>query len=56
MRPRYAVQSGLDQLPDAMGLHHQTVEHVFGTLKSLTRTLEIRPEMALAILAYNMPI
>jgi hypothetical protein len=56
------MQSRLDQLSDAMGLPRQTVEHVFGTLKSwagtapfLTRTLEkVRTEMTLAVLAYNM--
>jgi len=57
-----AMQNRLDQLPDAMGLRRQTVEHVFGTLKSwagstplLTRTLEkVRTEISLAVLAYNM--
>jgi hypothetical protein len=57
-----AMQRRLDQLPDAMGLRRQTVEHVFGTLKAwagstpfLTRTLEkIRTEMSPAVLAYNM--
>ena len=56
------MQSRLDQLPNAMGLRRQTVEHVFGTLKAwagstpfLTRTLEkVRTEMSLAVLAYNM--
>jgi hypothetical protein len=57
-----AMQNRLDQLPDAMGLRRQTVEHVFGTLKAwagstplLTRTLEkVRTEISLAVLAYNM--
>ena len=56
------MQNRLDQLPDAMGLRRQTVEHVFGTLKAwagstplLTRTLEkVRTEISLAVLAYNM--
>ena len=57
-----AMQNRLNQLPDAMGLRRQTVEHVFGTLKAwagstplLTRTLEkVRTEISLAVLAYNM--
>ena len=55
------MQNRLDQLPDAMGLRRQTVEHVFGTLKAwesthlLTKTLEkVRTEMSLTVLAYNM--
>lgn len=57
-----AMQRRLDRLPDAMGLRRQTVEHVFGTLKSwagsapfLSRTLKkVRTEMSLTVLAYNM--
>lgn len=57
-----AMQQRLDQLPDAMGLRRQTVEHVFGTLKAwmgstpfLTKTLKnVRTEMSLGVLAYNM--
>jgi len=57
-----AMQTRLDQLPDAMALRRQTVEHVFGTLKAwggstpfLTRTLEnVRTEVSLAVLAYNI--
>jgi Transposase DDE domain len=57
-----AMQTRLDQLPDAMALRRQTVEHVFGTFKAwggstpfLTRTLEkVRTEMSLAVLAYNI--
>ncbi|MBF7013736.1 IS1182 family transposase [Novosphingobium resinovorum] len=56
------MQMRLDQLPDAMGIRRQTVEHVFGTLKAwmgstpfLTRTLKnVRTEMSLSVLAYNM--
>ena len=56
------MQARLDQLPDAMGVRRQTVEHPFGTLKSwmgsthfLTRTIErVRTEMSLHVLAYNM--
>ncbi|MBV8400242.1 MAG: IS1182 family transposase [Acetobacteraceae bacterium] len=57
-----AMQTRLDQLPDAMAVRRQTVEHVFGTLKAwggntpfLTRTLEkVRTEVSLAVLAYNI--
>ena len=57
-----AMQTRLDQMPDAMGVRRQTVEYPFGTLKSwmgsthfLTRTLEkVRTEMSLHVLAYNM--
>ncbi len=56
------MQARLDQMPDAMILRRQTVEHPFGTLKSwmrsthfLTRTLgRVRTEMSLHVLAYNM--
>ena len=48
------MQARLDQLPDAMGVRRQTVEHPFGTLKwwmgsthFLTRTIErVRTEMS----------
>ena len=48
--------------PYAAVARRQTVEHVFGTLKSwlgttplLTRTLpKVRTEISLAVLAYNM--
>ena len=56
------MQARLDQMPDAMLVRRQTVEHPFGTLKSwmgsahfLTKTLEkVRTEMSLHVLAYNM--
>jgi len=56
------MQARLDQIPDAMGVRRQTVEHPFGTLKAwmgsthfLTRTLDkVRTEMSLHVLAYNM--
>ena len=56
------MQARLDQLPDAMSIRRQTVEHPFGTLKSwmgsahfLTKTLEkVRTEMSLNVLAYNI--
>jgi hypothetical protein len=51
-----------DDLPEAMIIRRQTVEHPFGTLKAwmggthfLTRTLEkVKTEMSLQVLAYNM--
>lgn len=57
-----AMQTRLDQLPDAMGMRRQTVEHVFGTLKGwmgstpfLTKTRKnFRTEISLSVLAYNM--
>jgi transposase len=56
------VQQRLEGAPEAMKLRRQTVEHVFGTLKSwmgsshfLTRTLpRVRTEMSLQVLAYNL--
>ena len=57
-----AMQRRLDQVPQAMVLRRQTVEHPFGTIKAwmgathfLTRTLErVGTEMSLQVLAYNM--
>jgi hypothetical protein len=62
------VQARLDAMPEAAKVRMQTVEHVFGTLKSwmgpwswmgpchfLTKTLpKVRTEMSLQVLAYNM--
>ena len=56
------MQSRLDHNPQASRTRRQTVEHVFGTLKSwmgsthfLTKTLEkVSTEMSLHVLAYNM--
>jgi hypothetical protein len=56
-----AMQTRLDQTPDAMRTRRQTVEHPFGTMKAwmgathfLTRTLpKVRTEMSLHVLAYN---
>jgi len=56
------MQARLDQMPDAMLVRRQTVEHPFGTFKSwmgsahfLTKTLEkVRTEMSLHVLAYNL--
>ena len=57
-----AMQKRLDQVPQAMVLRRQTVEHPFGTIKAwmgsthfLTRTLKrVSTEMSLQVLAYNM--
>ncbi|WP_425277360.1 transposase [Methylorubrum extorquens] len=57
-----AMQERLDQMPEAMMIRRQTVEHPFGTLKAwmgathfLIRTLaKVRSEMSLQVLAYNM--
>ncbi|MGV0998885.1 MAG: IS1182 family transposase [Fluviibacter sp.] len=56
-----AMQERLDQLPTAMRIRRQTVEHPFGTIKHwmgarhfLTKTLEhVSTEMSLYVLAYN---
>jgi hypothetical protein len=42
-----AMQARLDRMPDAMGVHRQTVEHSFETFKSWMG-------MSLHVLAYNM--
>ena len=57
-----AVQARLDRNPDKMRLRRQTVEHPFGTIKSwmgsthfqMKRLKNVRTEMALHVLAYNM--
>lgn len=56
------MQQRLDEMPNALLIRKQTVEHVFGTLKAwmgathfLTKTLpNVRTEMSLHVLAYNM--
>jgi transposase len=56
-----AMQTRLDQTPNAMRTRRQTVEHPFGTMKAwmgathfLTRTLpKVSTEMSLHVLAYN---
>jgi hypothetical protein len=56
------MQAQLDRMPEAGRLRRQTVEHVFGTLKSwmgathfLTKTLpKVRTELSLHVLAYNL--
>lgn len=57
-----SMQSRLDQVPEAMRIRRQTVEHPFGTLKSWMgsthfqmRTLgRVSTEMSLHVLAYNL--
>jgi len=57
-----AMQTRLDERPNAMRVRRQTVEHTFGTLKAwmgythfLTRTLpRVATEMSLQVLANNM--
>ncbi len=57
-----AMQRRLDQVPQAMILRRQSVEHPFGTVKAwmgsthfLTKTLKrVSTEMSLQVLAYNM--
>ena len=57
-----AVQARLDRNPEKMRLRRQTVEHPFGTIKSwmgsthfqMKRLKNVRTEMALHVLAYNM--
>ena len=56
------MQKRLDQVPQAMAIRRQTVEHPFGTLKAwmggthfLTRTLKrVSTEISLQVLAYNV--
>jgi hypothetical protein len=56
------MQSRLDHAPDAMRIRRETVEHLFGTIKSwmgathfLTKTLDrVSAEMSLHVLAYNL--
>jgi transposase len=57
-----AMQAKLEQMPQASRIRRQTVEHVFGTLKSwmgathfLTRGFpNVKTEMSLHVLAYNL--
>ena len=57
-----AVQKRLDENPQAMRQRRETVEHPFGTIKArmgathfLTKRLKnVRTEMALSVLAYNL--
>jgi transposase len=57
-----AVQRRLDENPEAMRQRRETVEHPFGTLKArmgaihflMKRLKNVRTEMALSVLAYNL--
>ncbi len=57
-----AVRQRLDENPQAMRQRRETVEHPFGTIKMwmgathfLTKRLKnVRTEMALSVLAYNL--
>lgn len=56
------VQRRLDENPQAMRVRRETVEHPFGTLKArmgathflMKRLKNVKTEMALAVLAYNL--
>lgn len=56
------VQRRLDENPQAMRIRRETVEHPFGTIKArmgathflMKRLKNVRTEMALAVLAYNL--
>jgi len=57
-----AMEKHLEKMPDAARIRRQTVEHVFGTLKSwmgsthflMKRLPNVRTEMSLHVLAYNL--
>ncbi len=57
-----AVQQRLDENPQAMRQRRETVEHPFGTIKAwmgathflMKRLRNVRTEMALSVLAYNL--
>jgi len=57
-----AVQRRLDENPQAMRQRRETVEHAFGTIKArmgathflMKRLKNVRTEMALSVLAYNL--
>jgi hypothetical protein len=57
-----AMQQRLDENPDAMRRRRETVEHPFGTIKMrmgathflMKRLKNVRTEMALSVLAYNL--
>lgn len=57
-----AVQRRLDEHPEAMRQRRETVEHPFGTIKAwmgathflMKRLRNVRTEMALSVLAYNL--
>ena len=57
-----AVQRRLDENPQAMRQRRETAEHPFGTIKArmgathflMKRLKNVRTEMALSVLAYNL--
>jgi transposase len=57
-----AMQKRLEKMPDAARIRRQTIEHVFGTLKSwmgashflMKRLPNVKTEMSLHVLAYNL--
>ena len=57
-----AVQRRLDEHPEKMRQRRETVEHPFGTIKArmgathflMKRLKNVRTEMALSVLAYNL--
>jgi len=57
-----AMEKRLERVPDAARIHRQTIEHVFGTLKSwmgalhflMKRLPNVKTEMSLHVLAYNL--
>jgi transposase len=57
-----AVQQRLDENPQKMRQRRETVEHPFGTIKArmgathflMKRLKNVRTEMALSVLAYNL--
>ena len=57
-----AVQQRLDENPQAMRQRRETAEHPFGTIKArmgathflMKRLKNVRTEMALSVLAYNL--
>jgi hypothetical protein len=56
------MQARLEDMPDAMAIRRQTVEHPFATLKAwmgttpflMKRLKNAKTEMALSVLAYNL--
>jgi transposase len=57
-----AMEKRLERMPDAARIRRQTIEHVFGTLKSwmgashflMKRLPNVKTEMSLHVLAYNL--
>ncbi len=57
-----AMEKRLERMPDAARIRRQTIEHVFGTLKSwmgashfvMKRLPNVKTEKSLHVLAYNL--